>query len=94
MGGESLVRFVHNDVFVFDAEIAARADADMVNARLVIDEPTVPTRVLDHVDALGFHRADADTNGDPFEHVPHRSSRLSSSDGSAPRATHSAPSSA
>ncbi len=70
MAGESLVRFVRDEVFPFYAEVAASAGAGfMLTARLTIDEPTVLTQVVDRVNALGLGEADADTKGDLFEHV-------------------------
>ncbi len=41
----------------------------MHGARLVIDEPTVLTQVVNLVDGLRLDQADADTKGDLFEHV-------------------------
>jgi type I restriction enzyme M protein len=70
MSGESLVRFVRDEVFAFFSEVADRSAMNFMNgARLVIDEPTVLTQVVTLVDALGLDRADADTKGDLFEHV-------------------------
>lgn len=70
LSGESLVRFVRDEVFPFFAEVA---DASAVNfmqgARLVVDEPTVLTQVVTLVDGLHLDRSDADTKGDLFEHV-------------------------
>lgn len=79
MGGEMLVRWVRDEVFPFYAGIGDRLGAGgggeggaagfMANARLVVDEPTVLTQVVNKVDGLGLERADADTKGDLFEHV-------------------------
>ena len=70
LSGESLVRFVRDEVFPFFADVA---DASAVNfmsgARLVIDEPTVLTQIVTLVDGLRLDRSDADTKGDLFEHV-------------------------
>jgi len=70
LSGESLVRFVRDEVFAFFSEVADRSAMNfMSGARLVIDEPTVLTQVVTLVDGLGLDRADADTKGDLFEHV-------------------------
>lgn len=70
MSGESLVRFVRDEVFPFFAELAGDSAVNfMRGARLVIDEPTVLTQVVTLIDGLRLDRADADTKGDLFEHV-------------------------
>lgn len=70
LSGESLVRFVRDEVFPFFAEVADRSAFNFMNgARLTIDEPTVLTQVVNLVDALRLDQADADTKGDLFEHV-------------------------
>ncbi len=60
LSGESLVRFVRDEVFAFFF---------MSGARLTIDEPTVLTQVINLVDNLRLDQSDADTKGDLFEHV-------------------------
>lgn len=68
--GESLVRFVQDEVFPFMEELAsASATNFMRGARLSITEPTVLTQVVTLVDGLKLDQADADTKGDLFEHV-------------------------
>jgi len=70
LSGESLVRFVRDEVFPFFDQIAGNSAVNfMYGARLVIDEPTVLTQVVTLVDGLHLDRADADTKGDLFEHV-------------------------
>jgi len=70
LSGESLVRFVRDEVFAFFTEVADRSATNfMTGARLVIDEPTVLTQVITLVDGLGLDRSDGDTKGDLFEHV-------------------------
>lgn len=70
LSGESLVRFVRDEVFAFFAEIGESAAHNFMNgARLTIDEPTVLTQVINLVDGLRLDQADADTKGDLFEHV-------------------------
>lgn len=70
MSGETLVRFVRDEVFPFFAEVAEAVGAGfMANARLAIDEPTVLSQVVGLVDRLGLDAADSDTKGDLFEHV-------------------------
>jgi type I restriction enzyme M protein len=70
LSGESLVRFVRDEVFPFFAEVAGNSAVNFMHgARLVIDEPTVLTQVVTLVDRLRLDRADADTKGDLFEHV-------------------------
>jgi type I restriction enzyme M protein len=70
LSGESLVRFVRDEVFAFFAEIGESAAQNFMNgARLTIDEPTVLTQVVNLVDGLRLDQADADTKGDLFEHV-------------------------
>ncbi len=70
LSGESLVRFVRDEVFPFFTDVAgATAVNFMHGARLIIDEPTVLTQVVTLVDGLHLDRSDADTKGDLFEHV-------------------------
>jgi type I restriction enzyme M protein len=70
LSGEALTRFVRDEVFPFFAELGERAAHNFMNgARLVIDEPTVLTQVVNLVDGLRLDQADADTKGDLFEHV-------------------------
>jgi len=70
LSGESLVRFVRDEVFAFFDEVAGASAVNFMHgARLVIDEPTVLTPVVTLVDGLRLDRADADTKGDLFEHV-------------------------
>jgi type I restriction enzyme M protein len=70
LSGESLVRFVRDEVFAFIAELGEKAAHNfMYGARLSIDEPTVLTQVVNLVDGLRLDQADADTKGDLFEHV-------------------------
>jgi len=70
LSGESLVRFVRDEVFPFFIEVAERSAFNFMNgARLSIDEPTVLTQVVNLVDGLHLDQADADTKGDLFEHV-------------------------
>ncbi|MEZ5620664.1 MAG: N-6 DNA methylase [Burkholderiaceae bacterium] len=70
LSGESLVRFVRDEVFAFFAELGQGAATNfMAGARLTIDEPTVLTQVINLVDGLRLDQADADTKGDLFEHV-------------------------
>lgn len=70
LSGESLVRFVRDEVFAFVAELGERgAHNFMSGARLSIDEPTVLTQVISLVDGLRLDQSDADTKGDLFEHV-------------------------
>ncbi|WP_321853753.1 class I SAM-dependent DNA methyltransferase [Burkholderia cenocepacia] len=70
LSGESLVRFVRDEVFPFFAELAGDSAVNFMHgARLVIDEPTVLTQVVTLIDGLRLDRADADTKGDLFEHV-------------------------
>src|SRR3989344_225994 len=70
LNGESLVRFVRDEVFPFHAEVAGRSAVNFMDgARLAIDEPTVLTQVVNLVDELRLDQADADTKGDLFEHV-------------------------
>jgi type I restriction enzyme M protein len=70
MSGESLVRFVRDEVFPFFDDVAGNSAVNFMHgARLVIDEPTVLTQVVTLVDGLRLDRADADTKGDLFEHV-------------------------
>jgi type I restriction enzyme M protein len=70
LSGESLVRFVRDEVFAFFAELGQGGATNfMAGARLSIDEPTVLTQVINLVDGLRLDHADADTKGDLFEHV-------------------------
>ncbi|MDD4979539.1 MAG: N-6 DNA methylase [Gallionella sp.] len=70
LSGESLVRFVRDEVFPFFAEVAERSAFNFMNgARLTIDEPTVLSQVVNLVDGLHLDQSDADTKGDLFEHV-------------------------
>jgi len=70
MAGESLVRWVRDEVFPFYTEVAERSAMNfMIGARLGIDEPTVLTQVVGLIDGLHLDEADADTKGDLFEHV-------------------------
>jgi type I restriction enzyme M protein len=70
MSGETLVRFVRDEVFPFYAEVAERSAVNFMNgSRLGIDEPTVLTQVVTLIDGLRLDQADADSKGDLFEHV-------------------------
>ena len=70
LNGQRLVSWVREEVFPFHAGIAARGVTDfMADARLVIDEPTVLSQVVSHVNDLHLEQVDADTKGDLFEHV-------------------------
>jgi type I restriction enzyme M protein len=70
LSGDSLVRFVRDEVFAFFAELGQGGATNfMAGARLSIDEPTVLTQVINLVDGLRLDQADADTKGDLFEHV-------------------------
>ena len=70
LNGQRLVSWVREEVFPFHAGIAAEGVTDfMVDARLVIDEPTVLSQVVSHVNDLHLEQVDADTKGDLFEHV-------------------------
>ena len=70
LSGESLVRFVRDEVFAFFAELGQGGATNfMAGARLSIDEPTVLTQVINLVDGLRLDQADSDTKGDLFEHV-------------------------
>ena len=70
LSGESLVRFVQDEVFAFFEEVAnGSATNFMRGARLNITEPTVLTQIVTLVDGLKLDQADADTKGDLFEHV-------------------------
>ncbi|HJV26730.1 MAG TPA: N-6 DNA methylase [Aromatoleum sp.] len=70
LSGESLVRFVRDEVFPFFAEMGeAAAHNFMDGARLAIIDPTVLTQVITLVDGLRLDAADSDTKGDLFEHV-------------------------
>lgn len=68
--GESLVRWVRDEVFPFYTEVADKSATNFMDgARLGIDEPTVLTQVIELLDGLHLDQADADTKGDLFEHV-------------------------
>lgn len=70
LSGESLVRFLRDEVFPFFAEMGeAAAHNFMDGARLAIIDPTVLTQVVNLVDGLRLDQADSDTKGDLFEHV-------------------------
>ena len=70
LNGQRLVSWVREEVFPFHAGIAAEGVTDfMADARLVIDEPTVLSQVVSHVNDLHLEQVDADTKGDLFEHV-------------------------
>ena len=70
LNGQRLVSWVREEVFPFHAGIAAEGVTDfMADARLVIDEPTVFSQVVSHVNDLHLEQVDADTKGDLFEHV-------------------------
>jgi len=70
LSGESLVRWIRDEVFPFYTAIADRSAMNfLVGARLGIDEPTVLTQVVNLIDGLRLDQADADTKGDLFEHV-------------------------
>jgi type I restriction enzyme M protein len=70
LSGESLVRFVRDEVFPFFAEVAERSAVNFMDgARLMIDEPTVLSQVITLIDHLNLGQADADTKGDLFEHI-------------------------
>lgn len=70
MAGETLVRWVRDEVFPFFTEVAERSAMNfMTGARLGIDEPTVLTQVIGLIDKLRLDEADSDTKGDLFEYV-------------------------
>ena len=70
MTGESLVRFLRDEVFPFYTSIADKSAMNFMDgARLGIDEPTVLTQVIGLIDNLRLDQADADTKGDLFEYV-------------------------
>lgn len=70
LSGESLVRFVQDEVFAFFEYVADQSATNfMRGARLNITEPTVLTQVVTLVDGLKLDQADSDTKGDLFEHV-------------------------
>ena len=63
LSGESLVRFVRDEVFAFFGELGdLSAHNFMHGARLTIDEPTVLTQVINLVDNLRLDQADSETN--------------------------------
>lgn len=73
LSGESLVRFVQDEVFAFYEEVAAQSAANfMRGARLGITDPTVLTQVVTLVDGLKLDQEDADTKGDLFEDLLRR----------------------
>ena len=68
LNGERLVSWVRD--FPFHAGIAAEGVTDFIaDARLVIDEPTVLSQAVSHVNDLHLEQVDAGTKGDLFEHV-------------------------
>jgi len=70
MTGESLVRFVRDEVFAFYSSIAEKSAMNFMDgARLGVDEPTVLTQIVGLIDNLRLDQADADTKGDLFEYV-------------------------
>nr|WP_280517424.1 N-6 DNA methylase [Paraburkholderia phenazinium] len=70
MSGETLVRYLRDEVFPFFAEMGESAAHNFMDgARLNITDPTVLTQVINLVDGLRLDAADADTKGDLFEHV-------------------------
>ena len=70
LSGESLVRFLRDEVFAFFSEMGEQAAHNFMDgARLVIIDPTVLTQVVNLVDGLRLDAADSDTKGDLFEHV-------------------------
>ena len=57
LSGESLVRFLRDEVFPFFTEVAGGSAVNFMHgARLVIDEPTVLTQVVTLVDGLRLDR--------------------------------------
>lgn len=70
LSGESLVRFMRDEVFAFFGELGESAAHNFMDgARLGIIDPTVLTQVVNLVDGLRLDAADSDTKGDLFEHV-------------------------
>ena len=70
MTGETLVRFVRDEVFAFYSSIAEKSAMNFMDgARLGVDEPTVLTQIIGLIDNLRLDQADADTKGDLFEYV-------------------------
>ncbi len=70
LSGESLVRFLRDEVFAFFGELGDQSAHNFMHgARLTIDEPTVLTQVINLVDNLRLDQSDSDTKGDLFEHV-------------------------
>ncbi len=70
MTGDGLVRWVRDEVFAFYREVAEQTSTNFLrDARLVIDEPTVLSQVVNLIDNLHLDEADGDTKGDLFEHV-------------------------
>ena len=61
LNGQRLVSWVREEVFPFHAGIAAEGVTDfMADARLVIDEPTVLSQVVSHVNDLHLEQVDAE----------------------------------
>ena len=70
LNGQRLVSWVREEVFPFHRDISTEGVTDfMADARLVIDEPTVLSQLVSHVNDLHLEQVDADTKGDLFEHV-------------------------
>jgi len=70
MTGDSLVRFIRDEVFSFYTSIADKSAMNFMDgARLGIDEPTVLTQIIGLIDNLRLDQADADTKGDLFEYI-------------------------
>ncbi len=70
MTDDGLVRWVRDEVFAFYREVADQTSTNFLrDARLVIDEPTVLSQVVNLIDNLHLDEADGDTKGDLFEHV-------------------------
>jgi type I restriction enzyme M protein len=70
MTGETLVRFVRDEVFSFYTSVADKSAMNFMDgARLGIDEPTVLTQIIGLIDNLRLDQADSDTKGDLFEYV-------------------------
>ncbi len=70
MTGTKLVNWLRDEVFSFYRDIAEQTASNFLrDARLVIDESTVLSQVVNLIDNLHLDEADADTKGDLFEHV-------------------------
>lgn len=70
LNGETMVRWVRDEVFPFFVEVADRHGVNfMAQARLSIDEPTVLSQVVTLINELRLEEQDPDTKGDMFEHV-------------------------